>query len=47
MGIKYTKIFHGKTPQNLPKLGFSVGKQTIWQACFLQISDPISISQFL
>jgi hypothetical protein len=31
MVIKYTKIFHSKTVQNLPKLGFLVWKQTIWQ----------------
>jgi hypothetical protein len=31
MVIKYTKIFRSKTLQNLPKLGFLVGKQTIWQ----------------
>jgi hypothetical protein len=29
----YTKIFHSKTLQNLPKLGFLVWKQTIWQPC--------------
>jgi hypothetical protein len=28
---KYTKIFHCNTLQNLPKLGFLVWKQTIWQ----------------
>jgi hypothetical protein len=33
MAIKYTKIFHCKTLQNLPKLGFLVRKETIWQAC--------------
>jgi hypothetical protein len=31
MVIKYAKIFHCKTLQNLPKLGFWVWKQTIWQ----------------
>jgi hypothetical protein len=31
MVIKYTKIFRSKTFQNLPKLGFLVWKQTIWQ----------------
>jgi hypothetical protein len=31
MVIKYTKIFHSKTHQNLPKFGFLVWKQTIWQ----------------
>jgi hypothetical protein len=34
MVIKYTKIFHSKTLQNLPKLGFLVLKQTIWQPWF-------------
>jgi hypothetical protein len=29
--IKYTIIFYCKTLQNLPKFGFLVGKQTIWQ----------------
>jgi hypothetical protein len=29
--IKYTLTFHGKTLQNLPKFGFLVWKQTIWQ----------------
>jgi hypothetical protein len=31
MAIKYTNIFHSKTFQNLPKLGFMVWKYTIWQ----------------
>jgi hypothetical protein len=31
--IKYTIIFHYKTLQNLPKWGFLVWKQTIWQTC--------------
>jgi hypothetical protein len=34
MVIKYTKIFHSKTLQNILKLGFLVWKQTIWQPCF-------------
>jgi hypothetical protein len=29
----YTHIFHCKTLQNLPKLGFWVWKNTIWQPC--------------
>jgi hypothetical protein len=28
---KFTQIFHCKTFQNLPKLGFLVRKYTIWQ----------------
>jgi hypothetical protein len=28
---RYTNIFHSKALQNLPKLGFLVWKQTIWQ----------------
>jgi hypothetical protein len=28
---KYNNIFHSKALQNLPKLGFLVRKQTIWQ----------------
>jgi hypothetical protein len=31
MAISNTNLFHCKTFQNLPKLGFLVGKQTIWQ----------------
>jgi hypothetical protein len=31
MVIKDTKSFYSKTLQNLPKLGFLVWKQTIWQ----------------
>jgi hypothetical protein len=33
MVIKYTKFFHSKTLQNLPKFEFLVWKQTIWQPC--------------
>jgi hypothetical protein len=29
--MKYTNIFHWKTPQNLPKCGFLVSKHAIWQ----------------
>jgi hypothetical protein len=36
MVIKYTKIFHSKTLRNLPKLGFLVWKQTIWQPCLVR-----------
>jgi hypothetical protein len=31
MVIKYTNTFHSKYLQNLPKSGFLVSKQTIWQ----------------
>jgi hypothetical protein len=31
VSINYTNIFHCKTFQNLPKFGFLVWKQTIWQ----------------
>jgi hypothetical protein len=31
--VKYTIIFHSKTLQNIPKLGFLVLKWTIWQPC--------------
>jgi hypothetical protein len=31
---KYTNIFHSKALQNLPKFGFLVGKNTIWQSWF-------------
>jgi hypothetical protein len=30
-GIKYTIIFHFKTLQNIPKLGFLVLKYIVWQ----------------
>jgi hypothetical protein len=32
--IKYKNIFHSKVLQNLPKLGFLVWKQTVWQPCY-------------
>jgi hypothetical protein len=32
--IMYTNIFHSKALQNLPKWGFLVWKNTIWQPCF-------------
>jgi hypothetical protein len=31
VSIKYSNIFHCKNLQNLPKFGFLVWKQTIWQ----------------
>jgi hypothetical protein len=31
VAIKYTSILRCKTLQNLPKFGFLVWKQTIWQ----------------
>jgi hypothetical protein len=31
MDIEYTNLFHSKTLQNLPKMGFWVWKYTIWQ----------------
>jgi hypothetical protein len=31
MAIEYTNFFHYKALQNLPKFGFSVRKQNIWQ----------------
>jgi hypothetical protein len=33
VSINYTNIFHCKTLQNLPKFGFLVWKQIIWQHC--------------
>jgi hypothetical protein len=33
VSIKYTNIFLSKALQNLPKFGFLVWKQTIWQPC--------------
>jgi hypothetical protein len=33
MVIKYNNSFHSKALQILPKLGFLVWKQTIWQPC--------------
>jgi hypothetical protein len=40
MDIKYTNIFHCKTLQKLPKLGFLVSKQTIWHP--LQTQSHVS-----
>jgi hypothetical protein len=37
MVIKYKNIFHSKALQILPKLGFLVWKQTIWQPCFVTV----------
>jgi hypothetical protein len=36
MSIKHTSIFQSKALQNLPKSGFLVWKQTIWQPAPLQ-----------
>jgi hypothetical protein len=36
MSINYTDIFQSKAHQNLPKLGFLVLKQTIWQPWLVQ-----------
>jgi hypothetical protein len=36
MTIKYASIFHFKALQNIPKSGFLVLKQTIWQPCSWQ-----------
>jgi hypothetical protein len=36
MAIKFINFFQSKTLQNLPKLGFLVWKQTIWQPCVLR-----------
>jgi hypothetical protein len=48
VSIKYTNIFKCKTLQNLPKFGFLVCKQTIWQpwsreiiASFAALSHPL------
>jgi hypothetical protein len=37
VSIKYTVIFHCKTLRNLPKFGFLVWNQTIWQPCFFSL----------
>jgi hypothetical protein len=37
MAIKYINIIQSKALQNLPKLGFLVWKETIWQPCY---EDP-------
>jgi hypothetical protein len=44
VSIKYTNIFHCKTLQNLPKFGFLVLKQTIWQP-WLQRLRCINLQQ--
>jgi hypothetical protein len=46
VSIKYSNIFHCKTLQNLPKFGFLVLKQTIWQPCvrpILQCNQCVQI----
>jgi hypothetical protein len=35
MATKYTNIFHCKTLQNLPTLGFLVSKYAIWQPRYI------------
>jgi hypothetical protein len=42
VSIKYTNIFQSKILQNLPKFGFLVSKQTIWQPCFRPSGDQLS-----
>jgi hypothetical protein len=37
---KYINIFQSETLKMFPKLGFLVGKQTIWQPCFLAEANP-------
>jgi hypothetical protein len=41
MDIKFTNIFHCKTHQNLPKLGFLGWKYTIWQPCLENITPDL------
>jgi hypothetical protein len=47
VSIQHTIIFHCKTLQNLPKLGFLVWNQTIWQpwisATNLTANDSLSL----
>jgi hypothetical protein len=43
MVIKYTNIFHCKTLQNLPRLGFLVWKQTIWQPWWSDQNVTLSV----
>jgi hypothetical protein len=45
VSIKYTNIFHCKTLQNLPKFGFLVWKQAIWQPCWELCKDKILIDK--
>jgi hypothetical protein len=45
MVLKYTKIFHCQTIQNIPKLGFLVRKQTIWQPWYENV-DPQNFGNF-
>jgi hypothetical protein len=45
VSIKYTIIFHCKTLQNLPKIGFLVWKQTIWQPWISPRKDEKGHSQ--
>jgi hypothetical protein len=40
IALKFINIFPSKAPQNLPKFGFLVWKETIWQLCiFTTTSD--------
>jgi hypothetical protein len=43
VSMKYTIVFHCKTLQNLPKFGYFVLKQTIWQPWYDM--TPFSLSQ--
>jgi hypothetical protein len=48
VSIKYTNIFQLQTLQNLPKFGFLVWKQTIWQPCRLleKVSCELTLFRF-
>jgi hypothetical protein len=41
VSIKYTNTFYCKTLQNLPKFGFLVRKQTIWQPWYPRAAEPM------
>jgi hypothetical protein len=46
MAIKYINIFQSRALQNLPKLGFLVRKETIWQPCFVASYETTPIHSY-
>jgi hypothetical protein len=47
MAKKYIIIFQSEALQNLPKLGFLVWKQTIWQPRYVQDLAPAALSNLI
>jgi hypothetical protein len=40
MSVKYSNSFQSRAHQNLPKLGFLVSKETIWQPWYRNVHLP-------